>query len=114
MRPDAEQRWRITSHGGGRSASTGSTCGLAEKSAPEHRGHVMTRDVYIIGTGQTPVGEHWGLGLRDLAAAAVGEAIPEAPTEGLYTAYAGKILGGCGNCPENVASLGGETTGSLP
>src|SRR5712692_1477730 len=94
MRPAAAQRWRITCHGGARSASTGSTCGLAEKSAPEHRGHAMTRDVYIIGTGQTPVGEHWGLGLRELAAAAVGEAIAEALTEGVDALYVGNMLGG--------------------
>jgi len=74
----------------------------------------MTRDVYIIGTGQTPVGEHWGLGLRDLAAAAVGEAIAEALTEGVDAVYVGNMLGGCVNGQENVATLVADAAGLLP
>src|SRR5260370_24034533 len=109
MRPAAAQRWRITCHGGARSASTGSTCGLAEKSAPEHRGHAMTRDVYIIGTGQTPVGEHWGLGLRELAAAAVGEAIAEALTEGVDAVYVRNILGRLVEGQDNESPLEADT-----
>jgi acetyl-CoA C-acetyltransferase len=36
------------------------------------------REVAIVGIGQTPVGEHWGLTLRELAGEAVFAALADA------------------------------------
>ena len=74
----------------------------------------MTNDVYIIGTGQTPVGEHWGLGMRELGSAAVAEAIADAKTEGVDALYVGNMLGGALNGQENVATLIADAVGLLP
>src|SRR5262249_15587790 len=77
-------------------------------------GDAMTNDVYIIGTGQTPVGEHWGLGMRELASAAVAEAIADAKTEGVDALYIGNMLVGALNGQENVATLVADAVGLLP
>jgi acetyl-CoA C-acetyltransferase len=72
------------------------------------------RDVFIIGAGQTPVGEHWDLGLRDLGAAAVREALADAGLETVDALYAGNMLGGRLNGQENVAALLVDAAGLLP
>lgn len=72
------------------------------------------RDVYIIGVGQTPVGEHWGLGLRELGAAAIREAMADAGVERVGALCAGNMLGGCLNGQENVATLLADAAGLLP
>src|SRR5215813_12059974 len=89
----AGRRWRTTSRDSATWANMASTCGPAGKSDLERRGDAMTNDVYIIGTGQTPVGEHWGLGMRELGSAAVAEAIADAI--GLLPAEALKIEAAC-------------------
>src|SRR5262249_51559361 len=78
------------------------------------RGDAMTNDVYIIGTGQTAVGEHWGLGMRELASAAVADAIADAKTEGVDALYVGNMLGGALNGQENVATLIADAVGLMP
>jgi len=76
------------------------------------------RDVFIIGAGQTPVGEHWDLGLRELGAAAVRAALADAGLEGaeekVDALYAGNMLGGRLNGQENVAALLVDAAGLLP
>ncbi len=73
------------------------------------------RDVYILGVGQTPVGEHWDQGLRELGTAAIGDALADAgrerPPEALYT---GNMLSGCVNGQENLATLLADAAGLLP
>ena len=73
------------------------------------------RDVYILGVGQTPVGEHWDQGLRELGTAAIGDALADAgrerPPEALY---AGNMLSGCVNGQENLATLLADAAGLLP
>ena len=53
------------------------------------------RDVFIIGTGQTPVGEHWGLGLRDLGAAAIRAALDDAGIDPRETPVDALFVGTC-------------------
>jgi acetyl-CoA C-acetyltransferase len=72
------------------------------------------RDVFIVGAGQTPVGEHWGLGLRDLGAAAVRAALADAGIEAVDALYAGNMLGGALNGQENLGALLADATGLLP
>lgn len=88
------------------------------------------RDVFIIGAGQTPVGEHWHLGLRDLGAAAIRAALDDAglppgdPEEArggaldapgaLGALYVGNMLGGAVNGQENLAALLADAAGLLP
>ncbi len=50
------------------------------------------RDVSIIGFGQTPVGEHWELSLRHLAAQAVLAAMQDAGIERADALYVGNML----------------------
>ncbi len=78
------------------------------------------KDVFILGTGQTPVGEHWDLGLRDLGAAAIRDAMDDARVgdgtggEQVGALYVGNMLGGCVNAQENVATLLADAAGLLP
>ncbi len=72
------------------------------------------KDVFILGIGQTPVGEHWDLGLRDLGAAAIREAMADARIEQAGALIVGNMLGGCVNGQENVATLLADATGLLP
>jgi acetyl-CoA C-acetyltransferase len=50
------------------------------------------RDVSIIGVGQTPVGEHWGISLRELALRAMQAALDEAGTTQVETLIVGNML----------------------
>ena len=72
------------------------------------------RDVFILGVGQTPVGEHWDLSLRDLGAAAIRRAMTDARVERAGALYVGNMLGGCVNGQENVATLLADAAGLLP
>ncbi len=72
------------------------------------------RDVFIVGVGQTPVGEHWDRGLRELGAAAIREAMSDAGVERVGALYAGNMMGGCLNAQENVATLLADAAGLLP
>ncbi len=74
----------------------------------------MMRDVFIIGVGQTPVGEHWDLGLRELGRSAIEDALADARIEAVDALYAGNMLGGCVNGQENVATLLADAAGLLP
>jgi len=74
----------------------------------------MMRDVYIVGVGQTPVGEHWDLGLRELGRSAVEDALADARIEAVDALYAGNMLGGAVNGQENVATLLADAAGLLP
>jgi acetyl-CoA C-acetyltransferase len=72
------------------------------------------RDVFVIGAGQTPVGEHWHLGLRDLGAAAIRAALDDAGVESVDALYAGNMLGGAVNSQENLGALLADAAGLLP
>ncbi len=52
------------------------------------------RDVVIIGTGQTPVGEHWTRSLRHLAHDAIMPAMLDAGVETVGALYVGNMLSG--------------------
>jgi acetyl-CoA C-acetyltransferase len=72
------------------------------------------RNVYIVGVGQTPVGEHWDRGLRELGASAIREAMADARVERAGALYVGNMMGGCLNGQENVATLLADAAGLLP
>lgn len=72
------------------------------------------RDVFIIGAGQTPVGEHWGLGLRELGAAAIRAALDDAAVEAVDAIFVGNMLGGTINGQENLGALLADASGLLP
>jgi len=59
------------------------------------------RDVFIIGIGQTPVGEHWDLALRGLGAAAIRAALDDSRIETVDALFVGNMLGGAVNGQEN-------------
>src|SRR5207249_4817129 len=61
--------------------------GLRPLSAAAGKDPRLVRDVFIIGVGQTPVGELWDRGLRELGAAAMlAVGSPDQATAGLATA----------------------------
>lgn len=72
------------------------------------------RDVFVVGVGQTSVGEHWDQGLRELGAAAVRAALDDAGFETAGALYVGNMLGGCVNGQENVATIVADAAGLLP
>ena len=72
------------------------------------------RDVFIIGAGQTPVGEHWDLGLRELGTAAIRAALADADVDSVDALYVGNMLSGCVNGQENLATLLADAAGLLP
>ena len=72
------------------------------------------RDVFIIGAGQTPVGEHWDLGLRDLGASAIRAALDDASVETVDALFVGNMLGGAINGQENLGALLADAAGLLP
>ena len=71
-------------------------------------------DVFIIGAGQTPVGEHWDLGLRELGAAAIRKALDDAGLETADALFVGNMLGGAVNGQENLGALLADAAGLLP
>jgi acetyl-CoA C-acetyltransferase len=52
------------------------------------------RDVAIAGVGQVPVGEHWDMGLRQLALGAIQAALADAGVERVDAVIVGNALGG--------------------
>jgi acetyl-CoA C-acetyltransferase len=72
------------------------------------------RDIFIIGAGQTPVGEHWDLGLRDLGASAIRAALDDAGVETVDALFVGNMLGGAVNGQENLGALLADAAGLLP
>ncbi len=63
------------------------------------------RDISIVGIGQTEVGEHWEVSLRDLGAQAVVQALGEAQVECPEALYVGNMLSGQLSRQENLGSL---------
>jgi acetyl-CoA C-acetyltransferase len=77
------------------------------------------RDIFIVGTGQTPVGEHWHLGLRQLGATAIRAALDDAAfgdgnNEMVDALFVGNMLGGAVNGQENLGALLADAAGLLP
>ena len=72
------------------------------------------RDVFIIGIGQTPISEHWDLGLRQLGTAAIRAALADAEVETVDALYVGNMLSGCVNGQENLATLLADAADLLP
>jgi acetyl-CoA C-acetyltransferase len=69
------------------------------------------RDVSIIGIGQTPVGEHWDKSLRELAYAALAQAMRDAHVERIDALYAGNMLSGELTAQEHLGALIAEHAG---
>lgn len=63
------------------------------------------RDVSIIGIGQTPVGEHWDLGLRDLGFQALNGGMRDAKVERIDALYVGNMLSGELTHQEHLGAL---------
>jgi len=61
--------------------------------------------VYVIGSGQTPVGEHWDRSARDLAVASILDAMQGAGIPEADAIYVGNALGGELTGQEHVAAL---------
>ncbi len=72
------------------------------------------RDIYIIGVGQTPVGEHWNQGLRELGARAIFAALRDANVERVDGLYVGNMLASRLSSQDNVATLLADAAGLLP
>ncbi len=63
------------------------------------------RDVSIIGIGQTPVGEHWDLGLRELGFQALNGSMRDAKIERIDALYVGNMLSGELTHQEHLGAL---------
>ncbi len=63
------------------------------------------RDVSIIGIGQTQVGEHWELSLKELATQAILPAIKDAGVERVDSLYVGNMLSGELTGQEHLGAL---------
>lgn len=63
------------------------------------------RDVSIIGIGQTPVGEHWELALKELATHSILDAIKDAQIERVDSLYIGNMLSGELTGQEHLGAL---------
>jgi acetyl-CoA C-acetyltransferase len=72
------------------------------------------REVSILGIGQTPVAEHWGRSIRDLAVEAVEAARRDAGTDRVDAIYVGNMLSGELAGQENLATLVADAAGLLP
>ncbi len=72
------------------------------------------REVGIVGIGQTPVSEHWGRSLRDLAGEAVHGALRDAGRPEVGALYVGNMLAGQLTGQENVATVVADAAGLLP
>jgi acetyl-CoA C-acetyltransferase len=71
-------------------------------------------NVFIIGAGQTPVAEHWDLGLRELGAMAIRKAMDDAGVETVDALFVGNMLGGAVNGQENLGALLADAADLLP
>ena len=72
------------------------------------------RNVGIAGIGQSPVGEHWGRSMRDIATEAVSEALHDAGNPDPGALYVGNMLAGQLTGQENVATTVADAAGLLP
>jgi len=63
------------------------------------------RKAVIIGAGMTPVGEHWKLGLRDLAVEALLKAMDDAGIDRVDSLYVGNMISGSFVEQENLGAL---------
>jgi acetyl-CoA C-acetyltransferase len=63
------------------------------------------RKVAIVGLGQTPVREHWGSNLRDLAVTALRDAMEDAGVESLDAISVGNMLSGALSEQEHLGAL---------
>ncbi len=63
------------------------------------------RDVAIIGIGQMPVDEHWGVSLRHLAFTAARRALQDAGIDRVDAIYVGNMMSGVLNGQENLGTL---------
>ena len=63
------------------------------------------RKAVIIGAGMTPVGEHWKLGLRDLAVEALLKAMDDAGIDRVDSLYVGNMISGPLVEQENLGAL---------
>lgn len=69
------------------------------------------RNVYVAGVGQTPVGEHWGLSLRELAGEAAKQALADAELEKVDLVLVGNMLAGPIGQQEHLGALIAEHVG---
>ena len=69
------------------------------------------REVVITGIGQVPVGEHWDISLRSLAARAILAAQHEVPTLKPQALYVGNLLGSVLSHQANLGALLVDNTG---
>jgi acetyl-CoA C-acetyltransferase len=69
------------------------------------------REIAIIGIGQTPVDEHWGKSLRELAGEAVFAAMLDAKREAADGLFVGNMLSGMVNGQENLGALVADWVG---
>ncbi len=69
------------------------------------------REVSIIGIGQTPVGEHWDIGLRHLALEAVRAAANDAHIDQADALYVGNMAAGLIGGQSNLGALIADTVG---
>ncbi|MFZ0544214.1 MAG: thiolase domain-containing protein [Candidatus Promineifilaceae bacterium] len=63
------------------------------------------RQVAILGIGQTPIREHWGLAVRDLAVAAGRAALEDADVKHVDAIYVGNMTGGSLNRQRQLGTL---------
>jgi len=71
------------------------------------------RKVAIIGIGQTKVGEHWDLSVKDLAGQAVLAAMQDAGRESVDGIYIGNMLSGILSKQENIGAMVADWVGVL-
>lgn len=69
------------------------------------------RDVSIIGVGMTPVGEHWGSGLRMLAAEAITAAVEDAATRKFDALYVANAYGSSFSSQSHLGALVADYAG---
>lgn len=69
------------------------------------------REVAVLGIGQTPISEHWGISLRDLAASAVRSALKDADRSRVDGLFLGNMLSCSLNHQVNLAVLIAEWSG---
>jgi acetyl-CoA C-acetyltransferase len=63
------------------------------------------RDVVVAGIGRTPVGEHWEKSLRELAVAAIMEALRDGGMLRPQSIYIGNFLGFASSGQSNLGAL---------
>ena len=71
------------------------------------------REVAVIGIGQTPVDEHWGLSLKELAGMAALKALEDSGRQQIDAIYIGNMLSGIVSRQENIGALVADWLGLL-